>query len=450
MQELSAYLLEAIGLGPGQLTERVSAIDTATSEWLIQKGAPDPTLNAGAFDSLTTNGNGRFIRERTTADTGVLEEVRLDEYSHGGQTFTTVLSAVALKDRVLLYATLSVTNTVSVIAPVYTDPRCPSVIRKLLSLFPDWSLSGNPLGQGKPRSVLGEEAAESLMDQLGSAERVLPVVVVSENDDEILWPKLESELASDLAGLAHVVRIDEEASWALTDKLGQQNSCYRGAVRLYWPMRRDRLGDVQFSGSVWTASALLSKDHDGKGLGRLRSTLRRRVMSVAALTVVPPTEVRDVKAFAARKRLQELEQRADSNSEELELAKLYVDENEELKNELEKTKSEIASLSGRAEMAEYALSQLKAAEPSAEAEFSEPPASGEPQQGEERFYKKTHSKTAYDVLVRVDGCGHTTWQSATKADKAKKGVERLESRNDWKSIQHCACCTGGGMWKVRW
>ncbi|WP_124513901.1 hypothetical protein [Acidovorax sp. FJL06] len=450
MQELSAYLLEANGLNQEKVTDRISAIAKSVSAWLTKKGATAPTHSSGTFESLTDNGNGRFTREHIITDNGMLEEIRLDEYSRGGQTFTTMLSVVALSSKVAVYGSLSVTNTVSVIAPVYTDPRCPTVIRDLLSSFPDWSLNGNPLGQGRSRYIKGESACEALVEQLASTERLLPVVLVSENDDEVLWPKLDNELAFDLAGLAHVVRVDEDASWFLTDELGRENSCYLGAVRLYWPTRLDQSGEPKFPGTVWTASALLSNDHDGKGFNRLRSTLRRRVMNVAALTVVPPPEMRDIKKAASRKRLQELEQRASANSDELALARLYIDENEELKSALEKSKSEIAALNARAEMAEYALAQLKSSDATTEPDLSEPQESGEPKPGEERYYKKQHSKPAYDVLIRVDGCGHTSWQSAAKADKAKKGVERLEGRNDWKNIQHCGSCTGGGMWKVRW
>ena len=54
-------------------------------------------------------------------------------------------------------------------------------------------------------------------------------------------------------------------------------------------------------------------------------------------------------------------------------------------------------------------------------------------------------------MVRVQDCGCDNWQSAHAADKARKGIARLENdRIDWKTMQHCASCTGGGMWKVRW
>src|SRR5690606_38511189 len=107
------------------------------------------------------------------------------------------------------------------------------------------------------------------------------------------------------------------------------------------------------------ASTLLSMDHDGKGLVRFRSAIRRAVMSVAALTVEPPSTIRQIQNFYARQRLQELEARANSNTEELELARLYVEENEELKAEVEQLKADLSALSGRAEVAEYALAQIK-------------------------------------------------------------------------------------------
>ncbi|WP_374354286.1 bZIP transcription factor [Thermomonas sp.] len=347
-----------------------------------------------------------------------------------------------------LHATLAVRNNISVIAPVATDPRCPTLIRSLLELYPDWTFGGNPIGTATARSITGSEDAEILLSELVSESRLRPIVVVSQNEDEFVWPRLPDELAYDLTGLASVVSVDDEASWALTEHLGKKNSCYMGAVRLYWPGKKSVGGDIQIPGTVWTASTLLSMDHDGKGLGRFRSAIRRAVMSVAALTVEAPSTIRHIQNFYARQRLQELEARANSNTEELELARLYVEENEELKAEVAQLRTEISALSGRAEVAEYALSQAKGKE----AQVADIPATDDdsPVTGETRYYKKTHSKQAYDVLVRVTDCGHTSWQNSAGADKARKGVERLEKRSDWKSLHHCGSCTGGGLWRVRW
>lgn len=73
-----------------------------------------------------------------------------------------------------------------------------------------------------------------------------------------------------------------------------------------------------------------------------------------------------------------------------------------------------------------------------------------PKKGEVRFYKKLGSGGGRDKLVRVNGCRHRSWQPAKKADQAKKGIARLEDRDDWKTLQHCGSCCGGGMWRVEW
>jgi len=449
MQNLSAYLLESPVLPDTEVAARAAAVSGAIREWLSQKGVTDPTAEGGSFRSLTTNGNGMFARKTTANEKGTLEELRLEEMSRGGQLFTTAVYSVLADSKVSVHVTLAVTNRASVIAPIATDPRCPAVVRRLLALFPDWMLGSSRLGQAQQSQFLGKERGTALAARINSDGRALPLVVVSENEGEQLWPDLTKELAFDLAGLAQVAAIDGEASWALTDALGKRDSCYLGAVRLYWPIKYTRSGETLHPGTVWTASSLLSNDHDGKGMVRLRSILRRNVMTVASLTVEPPSEIRDIQNFAARQRLQDLEKRAASYTDELELARLYVSDNEQLRAELAQAKSDLSRLNSRVEAAEFALNQVKAGNPDLP-ESAEDPSDEAPENGEIRYYKKTHSRPGHDVLVRVTDCGHSTWQSSAKADKAKKGLEKLEGRSDWKAMQHCGSCTGGGMWKVRW
>ncbi|MBK8767618.1 MAG: hypothetical protein IPM01_24590 [Burkholderiaceae bacterium] len=273
---------------------------------------------------------------------------------------------------------------------------------------------------------------------------------MSEIEGEQLWPDLAKELAFDLAGLAQVVTIDEDATWALSDEVGKLHSCYRGAVRLYWPPRKRSDASLHFSSTVWTASELISNDHDGKGLNRLRAALRRTLMSTAVLSIPSPVAAREIEAEVARQRISELEKRAAPDSEELAIARLYLSENEQLKRKIEQLEAELAKAAARAEAAAHSLSQLKATESDDDESEQGQVASTEPAVGETRFYKKTHSKGAYDVLVEVKGCDHTAWQNSASADKARKGLERLTGRDDWKSLLHCGTCTGGGMWKVRW
>jgi hypothetical protein len=74
-----------------------------------------------------------------------------------------------------------------------------------------------------------------------------------------------------------------------------------------------------------------------------------------------------------------------------------------------------------------------------------------PHRNEVRFYKKRFEHRSYDVFVRVADCRCNRWQRGHSGDKARAGIAKLEgNRTDWKTIQHCPSCTGGGMWRVRW
>lgn len=451
MQTISSYLLESPTLSNEELGSRLSAIQQCFTDWLKNKGAANPNADLGQFDSLTKDGSGSFQRVRHVVPFGTMESVRLEELTRSGQIFTTHLIATASSGRMRVHCSLSVANASSVVAPLPVDPRCPSIIRSLLGRWEDWQLGGTPLSQAKPHQLAGPSGGRELANEIREASRTLPVVVVSEIEGEQLWPRLAEELAFDLAGLAYVARIDDEATWSLSNEIGKLHSCYRGAVRLYWPPRKRADGSVQLNSTVWTASELLSNDRDGKGLNRLRSTLRRTLMSTAALSITTPAAVREIEDAVSRTRLEELAKRAAPDSEELAIARLYISENQDLKAKVAELEVSLARAAARADAAEHSLSQVKAPRLRDEEDSEQGLLdSREPTAGDVRYYKKTHSKGAYDVLVEVDGCDHTSWQNSAKADKAKKGLERLTGRSDWKSLQHCGTCTGGGMWKVRW
>jgi hypothetical protein len=74
-----------------------------------------------------------------------------------------------------------------------------------------------------------------------------------------------------------------------------------------------------------------------------------------------------------------------------------------------------------------------------------------PTAGEVRFYKKHYAHRSYDVFIRVADCKCNRWQGGHAGHKAHDGIAKLEgNRTDWKTIHHCASCTGGGMWRVKW
>ncbi|MDD1508022.1 hypothetical protein [Pseudomonas sp. CNPSo 3701] len=451
MQILSAYLLESTGLSKEEVFNSAASIEKALDEWLIEKGAPNPAASSGNFISKTRGSPaGQFQRRDATSEAGTFRELTLLEPTTSGQQFITTIAFLNLTDKVVVYATLAVQNIATIVAPVFTDPRCPFIVKKLLGLRPDWHIGNFPIPNSTPQILYGAEGGHQLKSMIQDSSRTLPIAVVSEVEQEPIWEDLENLLATDLAGLAGVVRIDEEASWVLTDELGKSNSCYLGAIRLYWPREKDLDESLSPKSSVWTASQVLSQDTDGKGMQRFRALLRRSVMGVASLTVEPPSIIREIQNQAARTRLLELEQRANANSEEIELARLFIQENEELKASLDEANREIARQASKAEAAEYALNRLKENSGADGSETEDLSERTTPTEGETRYYKKTRNTPSHDVLVRIKDCGHNSWQGANNADKAKKGVERLEGASAWNNFYHCSKCTGGGVWKVIW
>lgn len=451
MQTISAYLLESSILSHEEVSTSAASIEKALNEWLVAKGASNPVTSSGFFISKTKGSPvGQFQRRGAVSAIGTFGEITLLEPANSGQQFITTIALLKLSDRVIVYATLSVQNVAPIVAPVFTDPRCPLIVKKLLDMRQDWHIGNFSIPNSIAKNLYGEEGGKLLKSMIQDPARTLPIVVVSEVEQEPIWENLENQLATDLAGLAGVVRIDEEVSWVLTDELGKQNSCYLGAIRLYWPHGKEFNVSLAPKSSVLTASYMLSQDTDGNGMQRIRAILRRKVMGVASLTVEPPFLIRDIQNQAARAKLLELEQRANSNSEEIELARLFIQENEELKASLDEAKREISRQASKAEAAEYALSRIKENKEQDESEAEDLSECITPIEDEIRYYKKTRNTPSHDVLVRIKDCGHNAWQGANNADKAKKGIEKLEKTSAWKNFYHCSKCTGGGVWKVVW
>ncbi|MGY2492645.1 hypothetical protein [Cupriavidus sp. CP313] len=453
MQALCNYSLVADELTADRVSELHSLAEHAIDDWLSGKGAKSPKEEKGSFVSRTPEGGGTFTRVALKSDTASLLEVHLEELAKGEYIFTTAVSLVKSDAKVLVYISQMVQNLSVHIAPIDTDARCPKIVRSLLALAPEWKLGGESVPSSAPISFMSEEDGQELAARITTSTRTFPIVVVSENEGEPVWQDIAESLAYDLAGLAHVVKVSEAASWSLTDGIGKISSCYMGAIRLYWPNANQANEEITIRSRLWTASTLLSNDHDGKGALRFRSTIRRLIMSVAAVSVETPQEVKLVHSYVARSHLRELEEKATANSEELRVAKLFYEENEVLRTQVEELQKEVRNWSSRAQAAEYSLVQQSNAL-AADSVEDDAGQSGDvdlpPESGETRFYKKTHSTPSHDVFVRVTDCNHSSWQDASKAEKAKKGLVRLLGGDTWKSLHHCGKCTGGGVWRVRW
>lgn len=450
MQKLAAYLLER----PNHTDDRAQDGDgvrlrSLVQQWLLDKGACSIGQRGTYSAEDGSNATYEIHEAFDTADSWIL--YRLTEIA-SGRRFDTAISVTVTAPRVAVYCTLEVGSTEAVVNRIQAEPRCPRIIRTILEMPGEWWLGPTQL-RGLT-TVEGFSEGEALAEQIQQPERSIPYLIISTVQGKPALEKLGENLARDLAGLARVCLVDEQASWALTDRLGKWNSCFAGGLRLYWP--RFSLADP-FGNPLWTATRLIAPAFD---VGAFRRQLRLQIMSAAATSITRPLEIEGIRNAAQRAEYATLKKNASSLRDFEKLADTYARDNDELRTERDLQYEEIRRLQQRLSASErdcsalrYHLRQVKPDSlPEKEDEISpdsvEQPAS--PIRGETRYYKKRDSAPAHDIMVRTNACGHDAWQSAAKADKAKKGIAKLEARNDWEAIHHCGSCTGGGLWRVTW
>lgn len=444
MQTIATYLLRTPELSAGEISHRWSKLDSLLESWLSQKGANIPLEKDGLFKSRTQQDDlGIYRIDRHESEEGAVTEYTLEEKTRAGLNFTTHLAVMTTAGRVTLYVTLTAFNADDNVAQTFTDAKCPKIIRDAINLFDDWCYFDNKLATSVTQ-VASKEEVQVLATRLrDSSSRKLPMVVVSEVDGEEIWPGIASEIAYDLSGSAEVYRLNEEASGELTNVVGKINSCYLGAIRIYWPIRTK---EVFPRSTVWTAPQLLPKDEsmDQEYASRFRSQLRNRVLTAMSISIREPQEIASIKEAEIKNRLAKLEAHAADHEVALKLIDELQKENERLKEQLDEANKTRTSL-------EY---QIRYANDGSVTSPRTTAASNDetnpPEPGEVRFYKKISEAGDHDKFKIVNDCNHNKWQSSKSADKARKGIIRHEGSANWKSMKHCAKCTGPGMWRVQW
>ncbi len=444
---------------PGARAAEANRIQAEVERWLRSKGASS-IGSTGTYHPEDGSAGAFKIQQAADSDR-TWWMVDLQEDTAEGRRFSVGASITAGKDRVSVYVTLETGWTTTQVMPVSVDPRCPRIVRDLIRLPGRWLHGASLLSQ--PRSATGFDEGDTLVREIDYPKRSVPIVTISKSDGKLALPGLDKALGYDLIGVANVHVVDEEASWALTDALGRNWCCYDGAVRLYWP--RFARNQDRFLHPLWTAERLNARDGDPQDkLQRFRRQLRNLIFRASALSVIQPREIDEIREAHSRRGFFELRQQATSLAEYQELADSYAADNDELRLDLASARSQVEDLQEQIRTLEGDKLALKAhlaakgipedgeeegdiapGGNEAEAMFAEPTS------GETRFYKKVSARPTHDVMHRVQDCGCNRWEGAHRADKAKKGISKLENDlSDWKNVQHCAKCTGGGMWKVRW
>lgn len=458
MQRVATYLLERRD-GLHDAKARSAEYEGTKAEiraWLDSKGASGS--ESGGSYQPEDGSSGTYRSQEVSDDSRKCWSVQVQEDSNDGRRFAVHISVLLLADRVTVYVFSEAGLRAEQVRPVSVDARCPRIVRNLLRLPGKW-YHGTSTVESR-RAVRGFDGGEMLVQEIRSEARALPLVVVSTTGLDLALPELDQKIEYDLTGLASVALIDEDASWALTDVLGAEWACYWGAVRLFWPGFDS--GHDRFAHPLWTRERLTRLGRTPmESREQIRRQLRSLVFRASVLGVGRPQEIDAIRDSARNRAVVNLRERAQSLAEFKELADLYSAENDELREERDQLRllndeleAEVTQLESDKQALQAHLQAKSAGEDAwVGADSSDPSedAAVAPRAGETRFYKKVHSRPGYDVLVRISDCGHSSWQNASKAEKAKKGIVRHENgRSDWKSVQHCGSCTGGGVWKVRW
>lgn len=118
-----------------------------------------------------------------------------------------------------------------------------------------------------PRRISVQEVSK-LIGFLCASDRRLPVVLVSQAKNPALGQNGYlvdgRELASALAGSAHVMVIDWDATYKLSQIVGDEWSCFGGAVRIYWPSSIDFDADDPYEHPLYTPQTIRKYFYPGE------------------------------------------------------------------------------------------------------------------------------------------------------------------------------------------
>lgn len=247
----------------------------------------------------------------------------LSAYEAGGETYFTLAVRIASFDFELL--------------PARFELGTPRIVRTLVRR------GDARVGQLQlPGGVLRVEAPDvsKFKDLLLDRERRLPVVVMSPDPFTDRLTTDPTKLATTLSGTAIVAVLGTKwATFALTDEVGKQFSCFNGAIRIYWP--RFSLDADPFFHRLWLP-ADVARSEQGQGFA---VELLRVIAPAAAFRFVEPEKVRSYRRRADQARLDSL--KAEKSSDYTEVFDLWDKEtkkNEELLRRIEDLTSENATL----------------------------------------------------------------------------------------------------------
>lgn len=182
------------------------------------------------------------------------------------------------------------------VSPPDFEFRPPRIVRTLLEDF-HCTIGGRAV-RAAP-TALGAADIDLFAETLRSPARRLPVVLFSREPYFDKCLASPTKVAAMLAGLGEVVVMDDKwASFRLTAAVGKPQSCFNGAVRIYWP-------GVSESGEVRADRPLLPEEVQQMG-DAVGERLLRRLTQVAAFRFVEMPTTREAREATDAQRAEQL------------------------------------------------------------------------------------------------------------------------------------------------
>jgi hypothetical protein len=259
-----------------------------------------------------------------------------------GGSLQTEIDVVATAERTSLRCVLAVGSDGG-IAPADVTLRAPRFVREIIASGPAWTTGRTGERVFAHAFPVDVDDVPELEELMVAPERRLPIIVVSEFHGETLAGDLHERLSQDLCGLAHTVRLSNEASWVLTRSRGKEWSCYNGAVRLFWPFRFNS-ADFRVH-PLWTSDQILARgDDEVQARERFRGMIARRILEASTFAADDPT-FRGFETAKAR-RVTERAEAAAASDEGLmrKLADAYAAENDALRAQVADQEKELELL----------------------------------------------------------------------------------------------------------
>lgn len=201
-----------------------------------------------------------------------------------------------------------------------------------------------------------------ILGWLAHPERSMPVVVLSEFEGEILHPAphWQVRVVERLFGMALVIRMNANLSWAITQQKGKQWSCYHGAVRIYWP-KLDFASDP-FRHDLMIAEDILSRfgTNDRKvAADRLLEYLYARFSRISTYSVRCPSVFPDLRRASSQERITDLRKQVTAKRDATKVTASLKSQNNELQDRLTRSQELVGLLTEETERLERELTRVQ-------------------------------------------------------------------------------------------